>query len=196
MKLCKFKNVERLLINIDMVNGFVYTGAMHDERIARIIEPQLELMKKCNRDEDMVVFVREGHRENATEFDKFPKHCVKGTYEAEIVDGLKEVAKDSKIYEKNSTSAIFAKDFLNDITKMINLKEVILMGCCTDICVMNLAIPLMNYFDELNRNVKVIVPKNVVETYDAPTHNANDYNDMAFAFMEQAGIQVIDEYER
>lgn len=190
MKLKNFKDVERLLINIDMVNGFINFGAMHDKRIANIIKPQIELINKYNGNNDELIFVCEGHSENASEFSKFPKHCIKGSDEAEVVDELKPYA--NKIYYKNSTSAIFAKDFLTDIAKMVNLKEVILMGCCTDICVLNLAIPLANYFDEINKAVKIVVPKNVVETYDAPNHSAEKFNEMAFTLMSQAGVNVIE----
>ena len=194
MKLMNYKNIERLLINVDMVNGFIKTGPMHDKKIAKIIPAQIDLIEKCNGENDYLIFVKEGHSENATEFKKFPKHCVNGTEEAEIVDELKGYAKN--VYEKNSTSAIFAKNFLQTIANMINLKEVIIMGCCTDICVLNLAIPLSNYFDELNREVKITIPKNVVQTYDAPIHNADKYNEMAFTLFGQAGINVVDEYEK
>ena len=59
---------------------------------------------------------------------------------------------------------------------------------------MNLAIPLQNYFDQKERNVRIIVPKNAVETYDAPYHNKDEYNSMAFKFMAQAGIKVVNNY--
>ena len=74
---------------------------------------------------------------------------------------------------------------------MENLSEVVITGCCTDICVSNLAIPLQNYFDENNKEVNIIVPENAVETYDAPNHNRKEYNEMAFKLLTQAGIKVI-----
>ena len=73
---------------------------------------------------------------------------------------------------------------------MKNLREIIVTGCCTDICVMNLVIPLINYFDELNRDVNVIVPKYAVETYNAPNHTRRGWNAMAFDFMKQAGADI------
>ena len=78
---------------------------------------------------------------------------------------------------------------------MKNLKEVVITGCCTDICVLNLAIPLQNYFDEQNRRVDIIVPQNTVETYDSPQHQKDEYNKMAFSLMEQAGIQLVKKYK-
>lgn len=198
MQLKDFKEVKRLLINIDMVNGFINCGAMADKGIAKIIEPQIELIEKCKNGEDYIIFVKEGHSEESVEFAKFPKHCIKGSVEAEIVCELKcYISEGGKnVYEKNSTSAIFAKDFLSDVAKMINLKEVVLMGCCTDICVLNLAIPLANYFDEINKKIRIVVPKNVVETFDSETHKRDEYNQIAFKLMKQAGIEVVDKYEK
>ena len=49
---------------------------------------------------------------------------------------------------------------------------------------------------EINKRVKITIPKNAVETYDAPNHNRDEYNNMAFKFMEQAGIKLVKKYER
>ena len=187
-------NIERLLINVDMVNGFINVGVMHDAEIAKIVPTHIKLLKEFSGEKDCVFFVKDGHNENSVEFDKFPKHCVKGTFEAEIVEELKPFLKGANIYEKNSTSAIFAKGFLSDVAQMKNLKEVVIVGCCTDICVLNLALPLANYFDEMNRKVNIIVPKDAVETYNSPSHNREEYNEMAFKLMAQAGVFVAESY--
>lgn len=196
MRLKKFKQVKRLLINVDMVNGFINEGAMSDYGIASIVQNQKELIANCNAENDYLIFVKEGHNENCTEFEKFPAHCVKGTKEAEIIDELQEFANKGNTYEKNCTSAVFAKNLLRDITKMVNLQEVIIMGCCTDICILNLALPLVNYFDQLNKNISVCVPKNTVETYNADFHNRQEYNEIAFKLMKQAGVNVVDKYNQ
>ena len=99
------------------------------------------------------------------------------------------------MHEKNSTSAIFSKGLLENIEKMKKLEEVVVVGCCTDICVINLAIPLQNYFDEKNRDISIVVPTNAVETYDSPNHNAEEYNNWAFKGMNQAGIKLVKKYE-
>ena len=103
---------------------------------------------------------------------------------------LKLYEKEALVYKKNSTSTIFANNFMNDIEKMKQLKKVIVTGCCTDICVLNLAIPLINYFDELDRQVEITVIEDAVETYDAPYHNRDEYNQIALKLMRQAGIGV------
>jgi len=193
-KMKRKEEVEKMLIVVDMVNGFVKEGAMATPYMEKLI-PEIErLIEDFNSKNEGVMFVKESHDESCTEFDKFPAHCIRGTYEAEIIDEFTKYLDDSFIFEKNSTSAIFAPNFIETINEMNNLKEVIITGGCTDICSMNIALPLANYFDQVNRDVKVILPKNANDTYDAPNHNRNEYNDMAYKFMKQAGINVVDKY--
>ena len=77
-----------------------------------------------------------------------PSEYDPGTMVYELVEELKIFEPNALVYKKNSTSTIYAPGFIEDIDNMENLKEVIIVGCCTDICVLNLAIPLQNYFDE------------------------------------------------
>lgn len=183
--------ITKLLINVDMVNGFVKTGAMSDKYIEHIVPEQIRLMKELKEQGEGIAIVKDTHKIDAREFKRYPVHCVEGTEESELVDELKCFEEDALVYKKNSTSTVYAPKFLEDIDKMINLKEVIIVGCCTDICVLNLAIPLQNYFDEKNRDIKITIPKNMVETYNSPAHNREEYNEMAFKLMEQAGINLI-----
>lgn len=184
-------NIDKILIIVDMVNGFVREGAMADKYIEHVIPEQIKLINNLS-DMKQLIFIKDAHEENSVEFKRYPKHCIKGTGEAELVEELKCYENNAKVFEKNSTSAIFNKNLLNYIDEFINLKEVVIVGCCTDICVMNLAIPLKNYFDEINKDIDVIVVKNATETYNSEIHNRNEYNDMAYKLMKQAGIKVVE----
>ena len=190
------KEVKKALIVVDMVNGFIKEGNMKDKSIENIVPENERLINEFIKEDEGLIFIKDCHQENSIEFKKFPKHCVKGTSEANLVDELLKYEQDALVYEKNSTSAIFAQHFIDDISKMENLSEVVITGCCTDICVSNLAIPLQNYFDENNKEVNIIVPENAVETYDAPYHPRDIYNDMAFKLMNQAGIKLVKKYEK
>jgi len=188
------KDSRKVLLVVDLVKGFVTEGNMADPKIQAIVPESVELVQKFIGNGNAVVFIKDCHEKDVVEFNKFPIHCVKGTREAEMVDELKVFESKVTVIEKNSTSAMFAMNFLNVIQQMKELEEIVIIGCCTDICVMNLAIPLQNYFDQEDRKVKIIVPKNAVETYDAPVHSKDEYNEMAFKFMTQAGIEVVDNY--
>lgn len=192
----KLEELKKLLVVVDMVNGFVREGNMADPFIFHIIPTQIELIKEILEENEGISFIKDTHSINASEFDRYPIHCVENTKESELVDELVPYEKGSLVYKKNSTSTIFAPKFLSDIEKMKSLKEVIIGGCCTDICVTNLAIPLQNYFDEVNRKVKITIPIDVVETYNSNKHNREEYNNMSFKLMEQAGINLVKTYRR
>lgn len=191
----RLEELKSLLIIVDMVNGFVREGMMADKYIEHIIPEQIRLIKDLQKDEGLA-FIKDTHKPGCKEFDRYPVHCVEGTRESELVDELKPYEKDALVYKKNSTSTIYAPNFIEDINMMKNLKQIIIAGCCTDICDLNLAVPLQNYFDEMDRRVNIIVLTNAVETYDAPNHNRDEYNAMAFKIMNQAGIQLVKKYER
>lgn len=192
----RIEEIEKVLIVVDMVNGFVKEGNMATPYMEKIIPEIEKLIKEFNKENEGVIFVKESHDKNCTEFKKFPGHCVEGTYEAKIIDEFTPYVDDALVFGKNSTSAIFAPGFMDTISQMKNLKEVVIVGGCTDICSMNVAIPLANYFDQENKDVKMIVPQNANDTYDAPYHNRDEWNEMAYRFMNQAGIQIVKKYER
>ena len=94
-KVKDLKVYEGMLIVVDMVNGFVEEGVLHDKNIKRIIPRQIELIKEAHDKGYIVVFVKDTHDEDAVEFRRFgnTKHCVRGTKEAEVVDELKPFEK-------------------------------------------------------------------------------------------------------
>ena len=188
------KHVKRLLVVVDLVNGFVTEGSMADPFIQHILPEGVSLVKKFLSDGNAVMYVKESHSENCTEFKRFPKHCKKDTYEAQMVDELTPYEDEVIVVKKNCTSAIFAKGFLETVNQMKELEEVVIIGCCTDICVLNLAVGLQNYFDEHNKDIQIVVPKNAVETYDAPTHSRVEYNEIAFKILTQTGIVLVNNY--
>lgn len=186
--------IENYAIVIDMINGFVKYGNMHDKEIANIIPAQINLLDKFQDEKSIIGIVKDSHNENCVEFLSYPKHCIRGTGEENMVDELKRFENDnSLVYEKNSTSIAHVKSFFEDIRKMTNLKRIIVVGCCTDICVLQAVIPIKTFLNEYDLDVKVIVPKNMVETYNAPNHSRDEYNEIAFKLMANSGIDVVEE---
>ena len=193
MKILNVK-ARKLLIVVDMVNGFAKEGNMADPNIQHITPECERLVKEFLEKGYQVIYITDCHKENCNEFLKFPVHCVEGTDEAEMVDALKKYQDRVIVIKKNSTSAMFAPGFMDIINQMTDLEEVVIIGCCTDICEQNLAIPLANYFDEMDRPVRITVPMNAVETYNASYHPRDEYNEMAFKFMKQTGINIVERY--
>lgn len=192
----KVKNLEvykGMLIVVDMVNGFVREGALHDEKIADVIPRQLELIKEAKTKGDLIAFIKDTHDEEAVEFKRFGgvKHCVRGTSEAELVDELLpyENTDDTVSIEKNSTSYMEADTFRNLIKEMTNLERVDVVGCCTDICDFNGTMGLANYFDQHNRDVEIRVHQDAVATY--AEEERQNYVEAANLLMQQQGIQLV-----
>lgn len=183
-------NKEKIIV-IDMVNGFVKEGALHDKRILQLVDPIKELVQEKSNAE--ILIVEDSHLKNAAEFDSFPEHCLAGTSESKTIDELQYLLNKETnpnlagVIQKNSTNGFF---------NLLNKGEIngsdtyYLVGCCTDICVLQLALSLKIYGDEYNTPKKVIVVKDCVSTYDAPNHNAEEYSLMAFKIMEMAGIEI------
>jgi nicotinamidase-related amidase len=188
--------VKRGLIIVDMINGFVKEGVLADPSIENIIEENVKIANYFLESNDPVIVFKDVHTLDSEEFKTFPPHCIEGTNEVELVDELKDISSDFVIINKNSTSGMFAPGFLEYINNMKELTEIVITGCCTDICVLNLAIPLKNFFNQVNKDINIVVPMNAVDTYHIPSiHDKDEYNDMAFKLMKQAGVQIVKRYE-
>lgn len=184
------EEITRLLIVVDMINGFVKEGKLSDSYINHITPRIVSLIERFIRSEDGIMFACDSHSENCNEFKSFPVHCVSGSYESDIIDELKPYVKYGVVYKKNSTNMMYAPSFIKDIDSLSNLNEVIISGCCSDICILNLAISMKTYFDQNDRDVIVRVPSNMIETYNFLEHDRREYNDMALKLMRQCGIKT------
>lgn len=193
----RLKKYKKMLYVVDMVNVFVNEGILHDKHIQGTIPEQIKLIEKMKDEGEGIAFIKECHGKDSTEFKTFPEHCIEGTSEAMLVPELQQYEEDALVYLKNSTSAIFASNMMNDLELMENLEEVIGVGCCTDICVMNFLIPLKNYFNQNNRDVNIFAVKNAMDTYHIEgVHDREEYERMAYKLMEQAGIILVDDINK
>jgi len=186
-----FEEIEEVLIVVDTVNGFMTTGALANPNAMHIVSKQIKLIEKILERNGLVIFVKESHDKNCTEFNYFPEHCLTDSFEAELVDELKPYEKYGITIEKNSTSFMFARGFLNLINLMKNLKLVIGNGVCSDICIPNGFISLKNYFNQNNRDVEIIIPLDSIDTFDAPNHDRDEYQHASNILMEQSGIKLV-----
>ena len=168
-KIKNLKVYEGMLIVVDMVKGFTDEGILHDKAIKKIIVRQKEIIEESQRKGHLIVFIKDTHDKNSTELKRFGNvgHCMKGTNEAELTEELKEYEdmNNTIIIEKNSTSFMEAPEFRKIIKELVNVKQVDIIGCCTDICVFNGSMGLANYFDEHNIDADVFVHTDAIATY-------------------------------
>lgn len=194
------KVYKKALIIIDMVNGFAKEGgSLYDPAIKELIPGQVKLVKETlNKEDTLVVFIKDTHDDNSVEFDRFGNtgHCVRGSGEEEVVDLLKvfEGLDNVISFEKNSTSFMEIDGFRKLIDTTSNIEEIEVMGCCTDICIVNGVIPMMNHFDQQNRRVDVKIYEDLTETFDSEVHNREEYSKAAYLLMAQQGAKILKKY--
>ena len=193
MKIDHLKMYQGCLIVVDMVNGFVREGVLHDENIAEVIPRQIELIKEFEANGKLIVFIKDTHTKDSVEFERFgnTEHCLQYTNESELVDELREFedSPNAISIEKNSTSFMEAPAFRELMDNWESMREFDIVGCCTDICVVNGSIGLANYLDERNRKHIIRVHEDAIATYGE--ENRQDYVKAAKLLMEQQGIQLV-----
>jgi len=151
---------------IDMQNGFVdpkgklYIGAA-GRRILPVVQRVLE---QALAKGSAMVFTADTHDPDDAEFAMWPVHCVRGTWESEIIPELRAFAEGARIQAKRRYSAFFDTD-LDAYLQKINPDRVVVMGVCTDICVMHTVADLRN------RDYEVIVIADGVASFDEAAHN-------------------------
>lgn len=185
------KLYEKVLIVVDMVNGFVYNGPLHDIECSKIIPRQKEIIDDYLDNGDLVVFIKDTHTKDSTEFSRMPIHCLENTDESELVPELREyVGRDNVItINKNSTSFNEAPEFRELITNLVNLKRVDEIGVCTDICDFNGIMGLANRLNQENRDVSIYVHEDAVATFNETERS--EYVEAAKLLMKQQGINII-----
>ena len=189
------KVYKKVLIIVDMVNGFVREGVLHDKSIEVIIDRQKEIIENYINEEELIIFIKDEHTQESTELKRFGNtvHCEKGTSESELVDELKcyEGMDNAISIPKNSTSFMEAPKFREIIPQLENVKQFEVAGCCTDICVINGTMGLANYLDQWNIGASIYVHEDAIATYGAPGRNKEEYEYASKLLMEQQGIQLV-----
>lgn len=177
----KRKMLNKIFV-VDMVNGFALNGNLYSKNIENIIEPIANFLEKNNG--SSITFLCDSHEQDDIEMNEYPLHCLKNTIESDVVNKLTKYAKN--IVYKNCTNSFF---FINK-EELHNFEKIELVGCCTDICVLQLALTLKTYFNSLKINKDIIVYSDLVATFDNENHNAEEFNDFALKLMKNAGIKV------
>lgn len=180
---------------VDMVNGFVYSGALASPRVAAKVENIVEINKKTKGYKK--VFFLDIHEKDSREFRSFPMHCIKGEMEAELINELKSEDSEGEetfYFEKNSTNGFHSAGFLEWLKKYEDkVDNYIVTGCVTDICILQFTLTLKSYFNEHNKDKRIIVPVNAVDTFDGGIHDGDITNLFALYNMHLSGIEIVDE---
>ena len=148
--------MKKVLVVVDMQNDFI-TGVLGTEE-AKVITPKVAQYIRDHADKDTVLFfTRDTHDAdylNTQEGKKLPiPHCLKDTYGWELAPEMEEVIYDTRdkysdfdtyfpyvsdhIIDKPTFGSIDLQNLLYVLDEEDDVKEITLLGVCTDICVIS-----------------------------------------------------------
>ncbi|MBE6759301.1 MAG: cysteine hydrolase [Ruminococcaceae bacterium] len=180
-----------VLIIVDMINGFVNEGPLASPNVLAINDRIAALAAACAASGIPVAALADCHTLSSPEFGSFPPHCLEGTAETELTDQLRAIGGITRI-EKNSTNGMLEPRF-KDWLREYGSGTYIIVGCCTDLCVQQLALTLKTTFNRANATSRVIVPSSCVATYDLGFHDSGLTGIMALYNMMLGGIELCSE---
>ena len=142
----------QILAVIDMQNDFI-DGALGTKEAVSIVDKVADYIRNFDGE---VVYTRDTHFEgymDTQEGRRLPvPHCIKGTKGWEICDALKALQnKDTRIFDKQTFGSTELAEYLKTVS---DLDTVVLVGLCTDICVISNAMVIKAYMPEVE--IKVV----------------------------------------
>lgn len=178
-----YVKLKKIIFVVDMLKGFCTIGPLASKDINNLVPNIAEFLEKNK--EEKIVFLCDSHSKDDIEMESYPIHCLNNTDESEIEDLLKPFAKE--IINKNTTNSFLA---IKDKSIFEDYDDFEIIGCCTDICVLQFALTLKTYLNSIHLNKDVIVFKNLVDTFDSENHNRKEYHDFALKLMANGGIII------
>lgn len=167
-----------VLLVIDLQNDFV-DGALGNKGNDKIVKPIESLVENFDGE---VIFTRDTHDENyleSLEGSHLPvKHCIKNSKGWQI----KIDTKNHKIIDKPSFGSYELVEYLKKLNEKEKIKNIYMVGICTDICVLSNAILIKNAL--LNTEVTVI------EDLCKATNEKN--HKIALEAMKSCQVNIID----
>lgn len=164
--------MKKALIVIDYTYDFVADdGKLTCGKPGQAIENNIRtLIEQFIEQNDVVVFANDLHVENDPyhpESKLFPAHNIVGTKGRELYGSVKdlyETYKDRVISFDKTRYSAFAGTNLDILLRERNVEEVILVGVCTDICILHTAV------DSYNLGYKITIPEHAVASFNEIGH--------------------------
>lgn len=164
----------KALINIDYTNDFVKEdGLLTAGKPAQDLEEEiLKITKDFHDAGDYVVFAIDDHKQNDPyhpESNLFPDHNIHGTDGQKLYGKLEEyyqeIKNDKNVHYtfKTRYSAFAGTDLFIKLRER-DIKEVHLVGVCTDICILHTAI------DSYNLGFDIVVHEKAVASFNQKGH--------------------------
>lgn len=177
------------LVLMDVNNGFLNKGALQSDRVKEILPAVLQLNESAKKLGIDTIAITDAHPENAVEFEIYPPHCLQGEEESQVVAEIL-AGNQVTVMPKNSTNAFVASSFSAWFEANREKDHFIIVGDCTDICILQFALTLKAYFNEKNVSAQISVIVNGTQTFDAPWHPGDFWHVVSLKLLKDGGIQV------
>lgn len=142
--------MKKLLVIIDMQNDFI-NGSLGTTEAEAIVPNVLKKLLEYKDSGDDIVFTKDTHTENyldTMEGKKLPViHCIKDTIGWEICDLLK--SHETKTFLKPTFGSLDLAHYI----AANKYEDVLIVGLCTDICVISNALIIKAFSPEINISV-------------------------------------------
>ena len=141
----------KYLVVVDMQNDFI-DGALGSCEAVAIVE---NVKKYAEEFDGEIIFTRDTHFENYSETQEGKKlpvpHCIKGSHGWEICGSLKGLSEDKIVFDKITFGS---KELGKYLSEKKDIEEIVLVGLCTDICVISNAFVIKAELPEVTVKVK------------------------------------------
>lgn len=191
LDLDSIKKEDTVIIIVDMINGFAKEGSLSSPRVNQLI-PRISALLSSEKVINKV-FICDAHPVDSVEFQSYPEHAVVETFESKIVGELMPyIDLQTVVINKNSTNALETEAFRLFLSENSNISNFIVIGDCTDICILQCALGLKAHFNETNISKRVLVPCLYVDTYDLDVnhHHGDLMNLFAMYNMKINGVEL------
>lgn len=162
------------IVAVDMIKGFCERGPLASEAVGSLVEPIRDfLLSAREHGVGPIFFPCDAHSPESPEFEAFPPHCLAGSEESQLVGALAELklSPAGQRLDKGSVSSLFGTGLLEKL-KESDVHTIVCVGDCTDLCLYHLAVGLRYYANQEGLKWEVVVPAELVATYDLPVETA------------------------
>ncbi len=130
---------ETALVIVDMQNDFVKEGGKLRVPTAESTVPSIKkLLEKARSKDVLVIYTQDTHYEDDPEYRIWGEHVRFGTWGWEIIDELKPI-EDREIVVRKTRYDGFYGTPLDDLLRIYNIKNLVIVGTVANICVLHTA---------------------------------------------------------
>lgn len=152
-----------------MVRGFCDLGPLASPRIKALVPGVVRFLQEARAGGiGRFWFLCDSHPEASPEFLSFPPHCQEGSAESQLHPQLEalDLGPDCRRFDKGSLNGFLESELQQALDKVSQEHHFLLIGDCTDLCIQQAAMHLRMVANCRQRNWRVEVVADLVQTYD------------------------------